>query len=153
VVAEYRLHPRLPVWWAQIAAVVTALPATAGIIVAVVAGSWLLAPAIAIALALVPRLVRAYGRRYVERFRCELRGDGLRIQRGVWWRSEMFVPRERVQHTDVDQGPLARRWGIATLKVFTAGSVHSEIEIDGLSHTDTLRLRDAMIEGHDRGSS
>ena len=55
------------------------------------------------------------------------------------------MPRARIQHTDVDEGPIARRFGIATMKVFTAGSEVSELEIDGLSRADALALRDRLL--------
>ena len=35
--------------------------------------------------------------------------DGVRIQRGVFWRKTIWIPITRVQHTDVSQGPLQRR--------------------------------------------
>ena len=37
---------------------------------------------------------------------------GIQIQRGVYWRALTNVPRSRVQHTDVRQGPLERRYGL-----------------------------------------
>jgi hypothetical protein len=89
--------------------------------------------------------MRRYLAAYAARFRCRLLLDGLWIERGVYWRRETFVPRARVQHTDVNQGPLARRFGIAELKVFTAGTQAAEIEVDGLAHADALALRDRLL--------
>ncbi|MHC4948989.1 MAG: PH domain-containing protein, partial [Planctomycetota bacterium] len=40
---------------------------------------------------------------------------GIEIRKGVWWRKVINVPRSRIQHTDVAQGPLLRRFGLATL--------------------------------------
>ena len=51
--------------------------------------------------------------------------DGLEIWRGVIWRHQLSVPRARVQHADVVQGPLQRHYGIATLIVHTAGTKHN----------------------------
>jgi membrane protein YdbS with pleckstrin-like domain len=146
--AEYRLHPVLPKVWARVAAFVVAGPAIGGAIVAVVFEQFWLLPVIALAACLLPLLAGRYGRRYVATFRLLLLPGGLAIRRGVWWRSDAFVPRGRVQHTDVGQGPLARRLGIATLKVFTAGSTHSELEVDGLRHADAIELRDRLLEPH-----
>src|SRR5688500_13226244 len=39
----------------------------------------------------------------------------IQIERGVFWRTSIAVPRSRVQHLDVTQGPLQRRHGLATL--------------------------------------
>jgi hypothetical protein len=82
---------------------------------------------------------------YAARLRLHLLPDGLLVQRGVWWRTEIFVPRARVQHTDVAQGPVGRRLGIATLKVFTAASHAGVIGVDGLDHADAVAVRDRLL--------
>jgi len=77
---------------------------------------------------------------------------GITIQRGILWRSRIALPRIRVQHTDVSQGPLQRRYGIATLKLYTAGSHYTKIELSGLTHDRALALRDALLAaGGDSG--
>src|SRR5690349_10268622 len=53
---------------------------------------------------------------------------GIAIESGVLWRSRIALPRVRIQHTDVSQGPLERRNNIGTLKLYTAGSRHVRIE-------------------------
>lgn len=70
---------------------------------------------------------------------------GITIDRGVFWRSRIALPRIRVQHSDVSQGPLQRRYGVATLKLYTAGSRYTKIELPGLAHDDAMALRDALI--------
>lgn len=70
---------------------------------------------------------------------------GIVIQRGIIWRSHIALPRVRVQHSDVSQGPLQRRHGIATLKLYTAGSRYTKIELPGLLHQDAVALRDALL--------
>lgn len=73
--------------------------------------------------------------------------QGIRIQRGIFWKSRVALPRVRVQHSDVSQGPLQRRYGVATLKLYTAGSHYTKIELPGLAHEDALALRDELIAG------
>jgi membrane protein YdbS with pleckstrin-like domain len=70
---------------------------------------------------------------------------GIAIESGVIWRSRVSLPRVRIQHTDVSQGPLERRYGIGTLKLYTAGSRHVKIELQGLNHDEALALRDALL--------
>jgi uncharacterized protein len=70
---------------------------------------------------------------------------GIIIASGVLWRSEAMLPRVRIQHTDVTQGPLQRRYGIATLRLYTAGSRFTEISLPGLAHGDALALRDVLL--------
>ena len=71
---------------------------------------------------------------------------GLVIQEGVLWRSQTTLPRVRIQHSDVSQGPLQRRYGIATLKLYTAGSRYTKVELPGLSHDQALALRDSLLD-------
>lgn len=71
--------------------------------------------------------------------------DGLEIRRGVWFRAVTNVPRSRVQHTDVSQGPLERRLGLATLVVHTAGSDEAEVQLPGLANSDALAIRDHLL--------
>jgi membrane protein YdbS with pleckstrin-like domain len=72
---------------------------------------------------------------------------GIRIRRGVVWRSAVTVPRSRVQHTDVSQGPIERALGLATLIVHTAGTQHASVSLGGLRREEALRIRDQLIEG------
>src|SRR4028119_943001 len=48
--------------------------------------------------------------------------QGIEIRKGVVWRRVINVPRSRVQHTDVSQGPMERNRGLGTLVIYTAGS-------------------------------
>lgn len=76
--------------------------------------------------------------------------DGLQIRSGVLWRSHTFVPRSRIQHTDVAQGPMQRMFDLGTLVVFTAGSKHSQTRLRGILLRDARRLRDELTQ---RGAS
>jgi hypothetical protein len=71
--------------------------------------------------------------------------SGIEIRRGVFWRSVITVPRARVQHTDVSQGPLERRFGLGTLSIHTAGSSHAMVALPGLDHERALRIRDYLL--------
>jgi membrane protein YdbS with pleckstrin-like domain len=70
---------------------------------------------------------------------------GLEIRRGVVWREVVNVPRSRVQHTDVSQGPLERRFGLATLVVHTAGTEHAATQLPGLEHGTAMIIRDHLV--------
>jgi membrane protein YdbS with pleckstrin-like domain len=69
----------------------------------------------------------------------------LEIQRGVYWRTLTSVPRSRIQHTDVSQGPLERRYGLGTLVVYTAGTQHSQVTLSGLDFTLARRIRAHLL--------
>ena len=68
--------------------------------------------------------------------------ERLRVVRGVLFYSDTVVPFGRVQHIDVDQGPLERGFGLATLTVHTAGSHNASVSLPGLAHEDALAMRE-----------
>ena len=70
--------------------------------------------------------------------------DGLRIRHGVYWRKVIWIPITRVQHTDVSQGPVQRKFGLGTLTVHTAGTAGASISLAGLEHGIASRLSDHL---------
>ena len=74
-----------------------------------------------------------------------LDADGIEIRSGVIWRSIANVPRSRVQHIDVSQGPLERSYGLGRLVIFTAGTHHSRVELPGLDYTVAINLRNHLL--------
>jgi membrane protein YdbS with pleckstrin-like domain len=81
-----------------------------------------------------------------KRLRYGLDPFGLILQQGVLWRTQIALPRTRIQHSDVSQGPLQRRYGIATLKLYTAGSRYTKVELEGLQHAEAIALRDSLLD-------
>ena len=55
-------------------------------------------------------------------WRYRVDADEIEIWSGVLWRQAVVVPRSRVQHIDVSQGPIERSYGLATLSIHTAGT-------------------------------
>ncbi len=72
--------------------------------------------------------------------------NGVEIGRGRFWQRLITVPHARVQHIDVVRGPIERRFGLATLVIYTAGHEHSEIKVEGLSHEAALALRERLVK-------
>jgi uncharacterized protein len=70
--------------------------------------------------------------------------DRLRIARGYLFYSDTVVPFGRIQHMDVDQGPIERRYDLATFSAHTAGTHGSTITLPGLKHADALALRERI---------
>jgi membrane protein YdbS with pleckstrin-like domain len=73
--------------------------------------------------------------------------QAIEIRRGVFWRVVINVPRSRVQHTDVSQGPLERRYGLGTLVIYTAGTDHAKVDLAGLEHGVAARIRAHLLPG------
>ena len=72
---------------------------------------------------------------------------GIEICRGVVWRRVIRVPRTRVQHTDVSQGPIERSYGLGTLVIYTAGTDFARVQLAGLAHSVALAIRDHLLPG------
>lgn len=70
--------------------------------------------------------------------------DELHIQHGIWTRVRTIVPFGRVQHIDVAQGPLERRFGVGTLILHTAGTRNSAVGLPGLQFGEAGRIRDLI---------
>jgi membrane protein YdbS with pleckstrin-like domain len=83
-----------------------------------------------------PRRYRAWGYR--------MDGDELRLRRGIWTRVQTLVPLGQVQHIDVSQGPVERALGICSLVLHTAGTLHSQIVVPGLTRETAERIRDEI---------
>ena len=75
----------------------------------------------------------------------KLDDTGLHVRRGRMWRKEVLVPRSRVQHLDIERGPIERRYGLATLIVHTAGTRQHALRLAGLPDADAVALRDALV--------
>lgn len=70
--------------------------------------------------------------------------DRLRIVRGYMFHHDTVVPFGRIQHIDVDQGPIERRYDLATLTVHTAGTHNSTVSLPGLLHADAVAMRETI---------
>ena len=83
--------------------------------------------------------------------RVSLKGYALRThdvayRSGLFWRKVVVLPFNRVQHVEVSSGPLQRRFGLASLKFYTAGGSGVDLKIDGLLSADAERLRAHILE-------
>lgn len=123
-------------------AIVLGVPLVGAVVAAILSGvGWLWAiPAVLAALGLwaallIPRQVRAVG--YAER------ADDMLIRKGIMFRSMVVVPYGRMQYVDVQAGPLARAFGIASVQLHTA-SPSTDAAIDGLTPVEATRLRDKL---------
>lgn len=84
---------------------------------------------------LIPRQVRAMG--YAEG-----ESDFL-IRRGLMFKRLVVVPYGRIQYVDVAEGPIARHFAIAQIRLHTA-SAATDAGLDGLPGAEAARLRDAL---------
>lgn len=71
-----------------------------------------------------------------------VRQKDIMFTRGLVIRTTTVVPFNRIQHIEVGHGPVDRFFGLATLKVFTAGGQSSDLQIPGLSRVKAQQLKD-----------
>jgi len=74
----------------------------------------------------------------------ELKAGGIEIKRGIWWQHQIFIPRDRIQHTDIKQGPIMRSFGIATLVINTGGTHEPSIPLAGILPETAEAIRDQL---------
>lgn len=91
----------------------------------------LAAISVPIELLLIPKL------RY-ESWRYGIREHEIELRNGFVFRKQTLIPIVRIQHIDTKQGPLEKKYGIATLTVATAAGSHS---IPGLTENIAEELR------------
>ena len=84
---------------------------------------------------LVGRQVGAWG--YAER------AEELLVRRGRIWRRLAVIPYGRLQYVDVQDGPIVRSFGLASVQLHTA-SAHSDARIPGLPAAEAALLRDRL---------
>jgi membrane protein YdbS with pleckstrin-like domain len=135
------LHPNY-VKVVRLATLVAALPLVVVALIFEFAGELphgaFLAPVLLVVLYLI---VRVPLRRYQARG-YQLGADRLRVVRGLLFRRDTVVPFGRVQHIDVQQGPLERAYGLATLTLHTAGTHNASVTLPGLAHADAVAMRE-----------
>jgi len=70
-----------------------------------------------------------------------LREFDVAYRSGLFWRKTVIVAFNRVQHVEVSSGPLQRKYGLATVKFFTAGGSSVDLKVDGLSTERAEQMR------------
>lgn len=72
------------------------------------------------------------------RFQYDLFDDELEIQSGLIFLSNVLVPMVRVQHVELESGPLMRKYDLASVSIVTAATTH---RISGLKQPEAQQLK------------
>lgn len=75
------------------------------------------------------------------RWRYEIFDQEIYIQHGILIVTRTLIPMIRVQHVDTKQGPILRRFRLASITISTAATTH---EIPALREGDASELRDRI---------
>jgi membrane protein YdbS with pleckstrin-like domain len=66
--------------------------------------------------------------------------------RGGWiFRHRQFCPIARIQNVSLNRGPLERRYGLSTLRLFTAGNDGADLSLPGLAEGEAERIREYLL--------
>jgi len=83
--------------------------------------------------------------RSTKRMRYLLREQDINLQRGFLFWKMVSVSCNRIQHLEVRQGPIERRFGLAVLIIYTAGTQGSDLKIPGLTLTKAQQLKSQLL--------
>jgi len=86
---------------------------------------------------LPPRLYRSWS------YRADQHVIELRF--GIFWQKSVLIPISRVQHIDLQRGPLERRYGLASLEIHTAGTQDATHKISGMEANTAVDFRERLI--------
>lgn len=83
--------------------------------------------------------------RSTKRMRYLLREQDINLQRGFLFWKMVSVSCNRIQHLEVRQGPIERRFGLAVLIIYTAGTQGSDLKIPGLRFVKAQQLKSQLL--------
>lgn len=75
-----------------------------------------------------------------------VREKDISFKSGWLWKSMTTVPFNRVQHCDIKQGILDRRFGISRLSIYTAGGQSTDLVIPGLLPDTAEKLKTFILK-------
>ncbi len=74
-----------------------------------------------------------------------VREKDISFKTGLFFKTKTMIPFNRIQHSEVKQGPIERLFGIASLHIFTAGGSSSDLTIPGLTMEEANHLKQFII--------
>lgn len=101
--------------------------------------SWIIGIAVLVYLAYVFLFIYLFPLLKWKRWRYEVREQEIELQHGIFVVKRTLVPMIRVQHVDTRQGPILRKYELATVTVSTAATIH-EIPALELEEAEELRI-------------
>jgi hypothetical protein len=75
-----------------------------------------------------------------------LRKKDISYKSGIFFKKITTVPFSRIQHVEVDEGPVSRLFKLASISVFTAGDSSDDLEIKGIEKTEALQIKEFISQ-------
>jgi membrane protein YdbS with pleckstrin-like domain len=77
--------------------------------------------------------------------RYQVRSLDINLVKGYLFRHDVSVSFNRIQHIEVSQNPVERLFKLGTLRVFTAGTVGSDLHLPGLPNSVAHQLKAEIL--------
>lgn len=71
-----------------------------------------------------------------------VREKDISYKSGLLFKKTTTVPLNRIQHLEIDQGPVSRFFDLAVLSVFTAGNSSDDLKISGLKKDQAEKIKE-----------
>ena len=75
-----------------------------------------------------------------------MREHDMLYKSGLIFRKTIALPFNRIQHSEINQGPIERKFNLASLSIFTAGGNNSDLAIPGLLNEDAQEIKSFIIQ-------
>lgn len=75
-----------------------------------------------------------------------LRQHDILYKTGIFFKSTLIVAFNRVQHAEIQQGPVDRWFGLSSITLYTAGGSASDLTIPGLSPEDAAAIKNHIMK-------
>ncbi|OUS11094.1 hypothetical protein A9Q93_11930 [Nonlabens dokdonensis] len=143
-VTDFRKHPKRFLNKKLIAKILVFIPLLAGVVVAyfvvteypwlwkVAGGLWVVLLILSVFISYKEYFVRGY----------ILREKDITYRKGWLFHSQITVPFNRIQHTEINHGPIDRLFKLCQLDIFTAGGSSSDLSISGLDPKEAAKLKE-----------
>lgn len=145
-VVEQALDPAVIRVWSLVGAAAAAPLALGGLVAAAASGGhpvgWLV---LVVGLAAAVLLATVGPRWRYRHFRWGVDAGVLRVRSGILFRTEAAVPVFRIQHIDLEQGPLDRWAGLQQLTVHTAAP-QADVTLPGVAADEAVAVRARLLE-------
>lgn len=79
---------------------------------------------------------------FYKRKKYKLFDKNFTYQEGVLVHKETAIPFSRIQHVEIDEGPLERYFGLASLSIYTAGDSGRDLKVNGLELNKAHSIKD-----------
>jgi membrane protein YdbS with pleckstrin-like domain len=105
----------------------------------------------AAALVIAESLLAYYVYAYTKSIHYAVRDHDLILGSGVFWKKEVIQPLKRIQHVEVTHGPIDKYFGLANIRLFSAGTGLSTFRIPGLDSQIAGQIKQYILDYRELG--